>query len=90
MKKALISTLFGVSLVFAKPYMIDKAHSSVWFEVKHFKFNEIRGVFDSFDGKIDADPNTKALNVFEGKIDIKSINTRNKKKRRPPKNSRVF
>ncbi|WP_241201671.1 YceI family protein, partial [Helicobacter pylori] len=53
MKKALISTLFGVSLVFAKPYTIDKANSSVWFEVKHFKFNETRGVFDSFDGKID-------------------------------------
>ncbi|GAA7968327.1 YceI family protein [Helicobacter pylori] len=52
----------------------------MWFEVKHFKFNETRGVFDSFDGKIDADPNTKALNVFEGKIDIKSINTRNKKR----------
>ncbi len=80
MKKALISTLFGVSLVFAKPYTIDKANSSVWFEVKHFKFNEARGVFDSFDGKIDADPNTKALNAFEGKIDIKSINTRNKKR----------
>ncbi|OOC20214.1 hypothetical protein BZK27_08135, partial [Helicobacter pylori] len=39
-----------------------------------------RGVFDRFDGKIDADPNTKALNGFEGKIDIKSINTRNKKR----------
>ncbi|GAA8663804.1 hypothetical protein KYTH90_06010 [Helicobacter pylori] len=69
MKKALMFTLLGVSLVFAKPYTIDKANSSVWFEVKHFKFNETRGVFDSFDGKIDADPNTKALNVFEGKID---------------------
>ena len=31
MKKALISTLFGVSLAFAKPYTIDKANSSVWF-----------------------------------------------------------
>lgn len=79
MKKMLAFTFFGVSLVFAKPYMIDKANSSVWFEVKHFKFSETRGAFDSFDGKIDADPNTKALNVFEGKIDIKSINTRNKK-----------
>lgn len=80
MKKALISTLFGVSLVFAKPYTVDKANSSVWFEVKHFKFNETRGVFDSFDGKIDADPKTKVLIVFEGDIDVKSINTRNKKR----------
>lgn len=89
MKKALISTLFGVSLVFAKPYTIDKANSSVWFEVKHFKFNETRGVFDSFDGKIDADPNTKALNVLKAKLILRAL-TLGTKKRRPPKNSRVF
>lgn len=80
MKKALLFTLFGVGLAFAKPYMIDKSHSSVWFEVKHLKFSKVKGAFDTFDGKIDADPNTKKINVFEGTIDVKSINTRNKKR----------
>ncbi len=80
MKKALISTLFGVSLVFAKPYTIDMAHSSVWFEAKHLKFSKVKGEFDRFDGKIDADPKTKVLIVFEGDIDVKSINTKNKKR----------
>ncbi|MGL2518630.1 YceI family protein [Helicobacter pylori] len=80
MKKALMFTLLGISLAFAKPYTIDKANSSVWFEVKHFTFNETRGAFDNFDGKIDLEPNTKVLSVFEGNIDVKSVNTRDRKR----------
>lgn len=80
MKKVLMFVFLGVSLVFVKFYMIDKVNFSVWFEVKYFKFNEIRGVFDNFDGKIDVDFNIKVFNVFEGNIDVKSINIRDRKR----------
>ncbi len=80
MKKALLFTLFSVGLAFAKPYTIDMAHSSVWFEAKHLKFSKVKGEFDRFEGKIDADPKAKVLIVFEGDIDVKSINTKNKKR----------
>lgn len=80
MKKVLIFIFFGVSLVFVKFYMIDKVNFSVWFEVKYFMFNEIRGVFDNFDGKIDLEFNIKMFSVFEGNIDVKSVNIRDRKR----------
>ncbi|STP12112.1 Protein yceI precursor [Helicobacter mustelae] len=80
MKKTLLFALFSTGLIFAKPYAIDKSHSSVWFEAKHLVFSKVRGTFDNFDGKIDVDPDTKKINVFEGSVDVKSINTRDKKR----------
>lgn len=80
MKKVFYFLMLGFGLTFAKPYMIDKAHSNVDFEIKHLSLTKVKGIFQNFEGKIDIDPQTKMINVFEGKIDINSIDTKDAKR----------
>ncbi|PAF53070.1 hypothetical protein BKH42_08010 [Helicobacter sp. 13S00482-2] len=83
MKKFLsITTIAALCLtpMMAKPFSIDKSHSSVGFEVKHMLLSKVNGEFDNFEGTIDIDPKSKKINKLEGQISISSINTKNKKR----------
>lgn len=60
-------------------WIIDHAHSTVGFEVKHMMVSKVRGQFDAFTADIEADDlmdlTTTAKIAF--KFDGDSINTRN-------------
>lgn len=71
--------------------MIDEAHSTVGFEVKHMMISKVRGQFDSFTAKIEAEDiadltTAKIAFTFEGD----SINTRNKERDKHLKSEDFF
>ncbi|WP_104721271.1 YceI family protein [Helicobacter mesocricetorum] len=83
MKKLLtISTIVAfLSLpVLAAPYALDKAKSKVDFQINHLKLSVVHGNFDKFEAIIDYDTASNKLNVFEGKVEVSSIDTANTKR----------
>lgn len=66
--------------IVAKPFNIDKSHSSVGFQVEHMLISKVNGDFDSFEGMVDIDPKSKKINKLEGQINISSVDTKNKKR----------
>ncbi|PSM52666.1 YceI-like domain-containing periplasmic protein [Campylobacter blaseri] len=83
MKKIITSTvaaLFLATGVNAAEYVLDKAHSSIGFEIKHMQISKVRGNFTNFDGAVSFDPKTKKLTNLNGEIVISSINTNNNKR----------
>ena len=78
-KLALASTLL-VSTLFAGNYNVDKSHTNVGFKVKHMMISNVSGKFNDFKGTFEYDEKTKTLKNLNGEIDVKSINTENKKR----------
>lgn len=70
----------SLNMASAKVFNIDKAHSSVGFEVKHLLISKVNGEFNNFSGTLDINPSTKKINKLEGNIVINSIDTKNKKR----------
>lgn len=68
----------GLSLAFSSIYFnewnVDKSHSSVTFEIRHF-FTKVQGSFDEFDATINFDPENLAGSSIEATIKAASINT---------------
>lgn len=56
---------------------VDLAHSEVGFVVKHMMISKVKGTFDKFDAKIEADIEDLTGASIEVTIDAASINTRN-------------
>ncbi len=79
-KKILVAGLFSAVSLFAGNYNIDKSHSSVSFKVKHMMISNVKGDFSEFDGKFEYDEKTNTLKQLDGVIEVKSINTDNKKR----------
>lgn len=78
MKKILfILAIFGAFLnINAKEYAIDKANSSVSFNIKHLKLSNVKGDFKDYEAKIDfANGEFKALEAI---VKVASIDTANK------------
>lgn len=73
-------TALCLTPIMAKPFNIDKAHSSVGFQVEHMLISDVNGEFDNFEGTLDIDPATKKINKLEGQITISSVDTKNKKR----------
>lgn len=59
----------------AKEYVLDHAHSSVSFRVKHLSVADTIGTFQEFDGTLDIENN--AIQNLQGSVVIASINTNN-------------
>jgi polyisoprenoid-binding protein YceI len=53
---------------------IDKAHSGIYFDVKH-TFATIRGFFDDFSGTLMIDPSHPSESNVEFEVNVDSINT---------------
>jgi polyisoprenoid-binding protein YceI len=91
-RKAIATLLLGlVTLpagVRAKTYEVDPEHTSVGFNVRHL-FSQVRGRFDTFQGKIEFDPAQPQKTKIEGTIDVATINT-NQAKRDEHLRSRDF
>ena len=59
-------------------WVVDPTHSTVEFTVKHMMVSKVKGTFDSFEAKIEADASDLTDATIDFSIDIESINTRNK------------
>lgn len=60
-------------------YVIDNAHSSVGFSIRHI-VSKVPGTFTSFSGSIIVDQNNMEHNSVEAVINVGSINTANEKR----------
>lgn len=67
-----------IGIANAAPYTLDKTNSAVTFNVSHLKLTRVDGRFKDFSGTIDYDAGK--LNVLEGMVTIKSIDTANAKR----------
>jgi polyisoprenoid-binding protein YceI len=82
MKKILI-TAAALSLVIAvraEIFKVDTAHAGISFAVKHLMLSNTKGSFNTFDGTVDYDLETKTLKSIEGYIEAASIDTNNEKR----------
>ena len=66
--------LFGFAQI--KEYQIDIEESKILFKITHMGFLTVKGTFHSFSGKLVFD--TEKLKSIECKIDVKSIDTKDK------------
>ncbi|WP_226038325.1 YceI family protein [Aquibacillus saliphilus] len=55
--------------------VVDSAHSSIDFSVKHMMVTKVKGTFDEFETSIVADPEDLTTADIEFNIDLASINT---------------
>ena len=62
------------ALAEAEKWEIDKAHSNIYFDVKH-TYATVRGKFDDFSGTLKFDPDNLALSSVKFEVKTKSINT---------------
>jgi len=73
----MFAVLSTTSAVFAADtYVIDPAHTSFGFTVKHMMISNVPGEFDKFDGTVIYSPTDLANSKADVTIDVNSINTR--------------
>ncbi|MGD0361502.1 MAG: YceI family protein [Bryobacteraceae bacterium] len=60
----------------AATYMIEPAHSSAHFKVRHLMIANVRGEFSKISGTVVADSSNLAASNVTAEIDVNSINTR--------------
>lgn len=73
----LILMLAGASLAYAEAaqeWKIDKAHTSIYFDVKHI-FSTVRGQFGNFTGTLRFNPEDKEASGLDIRVNAASINT---------------
>lgn len=70
---ALLFAAPGAAL--AAPYVLDKSHAHVTFEVGHLGFSTVHGQFRSFDANIDFDPENVEATRVTFTIDAASVDT---------------
>ena len=61
-------------------WTIDTAHSEIGFKVKHLVISTVSGKFNSFEGKLEGDPNDLINAKISFSADIDSINTGNEQR----------
>ncbi len=73
---AVLAVLLIDSFAFAEAekWEIDKAHSNIYFDVKH-TYATVRGKFDDFSGTLKFNPDNLALSSVKFEVKTKSINT---------------
>lgn len=60
----------------ATTYLIDPAHSTVSFSIKHMMIAKVHGAFEKVSGKLIYDKTNPALSSIDAEIDAASITTR--------------
>lgn len=55
---------------------VDTVHSTIGFSVRHMMISNVKGTFNEFDGKIEADPTDLTDANIEFTIDANSVDTR--------------
>ena len=69
-----VFTLEGPVLAKAEKWEIDKAHSSIYFDIRHI-YSTVRGMFTDFSGTLIFDPDNKDASRVEFSVKVDSINT---------------
>lgn len=88
---AIVAWLFAAGTAFsADKYVIDPAHSSIGFSVKHLGISKVRGKFNVFSGVIMADEKNLANSSVEVEIKADSVNTDNEKRDADLKTANFF
>ncbi len=64
----------------AETFTIDTGHAEIGFSVKHMMVSNTKGAFNTFEGTIDVDLESKTLKSIEGTISAESIDTNNEKR----------
>lgn len=64
----------------ASTWVLDDAHSTVGFSVKHMMVTEQKGAFDKFTGTVELDEKDATKSKVNVEIDVASINTKNVKR----------
>lgn len=72
--------LLSAGLLLASEYNLDKAHTTVGFNVKHMMITNVSGNFKSYDATMDFDESTKTFKKFSATVDTSSIDTRIEKR----------
>lgn len=57
-------------------WVVDKAHTSLGFSVKHMMISAVRGTFADFSGDVDLDVNDFTKSKITGEVEVASIYTR--------------
>jgi polyisoprenoid-binding protein YceI len=73
---AVFSMLLCSGLSFAEPQQwdIDRAHSNIYFDIKHI-YSTVRGGFEDFSGQVFFDPENKETGRVAFEVKVNSINT---------------
>ncbi len=64
----------------AAPYTLDLSHSAVEFSVKHLMVSNVKGKFEKISGGFDFDTKSNELKDVNMTIEMKSVNTSDKKR----------
>ena len=77
MKKCvwLVGLILSFNALAADTYVVDGAHSSIGFSVKHMVINNVKGHFSEFAGTVVYDPDDASQFKADGTIQVKSIDT---------------
>jgi polyisoprenoid-binding protein YceI len=67
----------GMIRVPAGTWIVDPAHSSAAFEVKHMMISTVRGLFSEFEGRLEAAEDDPSNSRVEGSAKVASIDTGN-------------
>jgi len=74
-----LATAFAVitaaTASFAEPYVLDKSHTAITFQIDHLGFSLTHGRFSEFDAEIDFDAEDPSKSSVVFTIDAVSINT---------------
>ena len=89
----LISALSAASIaavqIFSTPWSIDKSHSSIKFEIRHF-FSNVPGAFHEYNANVSFDPQNLDESSIDVTIQVASIDTENEKRDAHLKNEDFF
>ncbi len=76
----IVAILLAVPSSFAATYQIDPAHTQIHFTIPHLMVFKVRGNFNDFSGRVEADPASNSLSSAQATIQVASIDTRNQKR----------
>jgi len=72
--------VFAAQLASAATYKVDPVHSKVQFTVDHLVIFKVSGLFDEYQGEIEADAEAKLLKSAKAEIKVASIDTHEPKR----------
>ena len=77
-QKIVVAMLLFTGSLFATTQMtVDSSHSSVGFEIRHMMISTVGGGFNSYEGHLSMDLDSKDITALHATIDTKSIDTAN-------------
>ncbi len=77
---ALVAVAYSAEALAIDKYVVDQAHTSVGFSVKHMVITNVKGKFKQFDGVIMYDENDITKTSVSGSIPVASIDTGNERR----------